>query len=100
MLYVIIGTDIDNSLALRKEHRPAHLDRLKQMHADGKIAIAGPLPAIESDDPGEAGFTGSVIIAEFDSLDAATAWAEADPYRKAGVYASVVVKPFRQVLPN
>lgn len=100
MLYVIIGTDIDNSLELRKEHRPAHLDRLTQMHAAGKIAIAGPLPAIDSEDPGDAGFTGSVIIAEFDSLEVATQWAEADPYRKAGVYASVVVKPFRQVLPN
>lgn len=100
MLYVIFGTDIDNSLELRKEHRPAHLERLKNLHANGKMAIAGPLPAIDSEDPGDAGFTGSVIIAEFESLEAAQTWANDDPYRKAGIYADVIVKPFRQVLPD
>jgi len=99
MLYAIVGTDIENSLPLRKENRPAHLDRLNQLHAEGRIAIAGPLPAVDSSEPGDAGFTGSVIVAEFESLDAATRWADDDPYKKAGVYASVVVKPFLQVLP-
>ena len=99
MLYAIIATDVANSLEKRLSVRPAHVERLKQLQAEGRIVLAGPHPAVESDDPGEAGFTGSLIVAEFDSLSAAQAWADADPYIAAGVYASVIVKPFKQVLP-
>jgi uncharacterized protein YciI len=99
MLYVIIGEDVENSLTQRLAARPAHLERLHALRDAGRLFVAGPNPAIDSNDPGEAGFSGSVIIAEFDSLEAAQAWADADPYRAAGVYQRVTVKPFKKVLP-
>ena len=99
MWYAIISRDIENSLPLRKEARPAHLERLEALKNEGRLLIAGPHPAIDSEDPGEAGFTGSLVVAEFESLEAAQAWADADPYVAAGVYANVVVKPFKKVLP-
>jgi hypothetical protein len=99
MLYVIIGQDVDNSLGARLAARPAHVERLQRLQEQGRLVIAGPNPAIDSNDPGEAGFTGSVIIAEFDSLASAQTWANADPYLAAGVYQQVTVKPFKQVLP-
>lgn len=99
MLYAIIATDVAGSLENRLAARPAHLARLEQLKAEGRIVLAGPHPAVDSNDPGSAGFTGSLIVAEFESLEAAKAWVDADPYRAAGVYAEVVVKPFRQVLP-
>ncbi len=99
MWYAIISQDIENSLPLRKEARPAHLERLEALKNEGRLLIAGPHPAIDSEDPGEAGFTGSLVVAEFESRDAAQAWADADPYVAAGVYAHVVVKPFKKVLP-
>ncbi|WP_459206286.1 YciI family protein [Pseudomonas sp. MLB6B] len=99
MLYAIIARDVENSLEKRLAARPAHLERLQQLQAAGRIVLAGPHPAIDSNDPGAAGFTGSLVVAEFDSLAAAQAWAEADPYVTAGVYGEVVVKPFKQVLP-
>jgi uncharacterized protein YciI len=99
MLYVINGIDVENSLEKRKGARPDHIARLEQLKAEGRLIVCGPCPAIDSEDPGEAGFTGSVIIAEFDSLADARAWADADPYIAAGVYASVTVKPFKKVLP-
>jgi len=99
VLYSIVSNDVDNSLPLRKTARPAHLDRLQALQAQGRLVLAGPSPAVDSDDPGEAGFTGSIVIAEFASLDEARAWADADPYVAAGVYADVVVKPFKKVLP-
>jgi len=99
MLYAIIATDVENSLENRLNARPAHLARLEQLKAEGRLIIAGPNPAVDSNDPGPAGFSGSLIVAEFESLVAAQQWAEADPYRAAGVYASVLVKPFKLVLP-
>jgi len=99
MLYAIIATDVPDSLARRREARPAHLARLEALLHDGRLLIAGPHPAIDSTDAGEAGFTGSLIVAEFESLEAAQAWAGADPYITAGVYAEVRVKPFLKVLP-
>lgn len=99
MLYVITGTDVPESLARRQQARPAHLERLQAMQDAGRLLLAGPFPAIDSEDPGQAGFSGSLIVAEFASLAEATAWADADPYVAAGVYASVTVKPFRKVLP-
>ncbi|MDH4558059.1 YciI family protein [Pseudomonas sp. BN417] len=99
MLYAIIATDVAGSLENRLASRPAHLARLEQLKAEGRLVLAGPHPAVDSIDPGSAGFSGSLIVAEFDSLDAAKAWADADPYRAAGVYAEVVVKPFKQVYP-
>jgi uncharacterized protein YciI len=99
MLYAIVATDVANSLEKRLEARPAHLERLNAMKAEGRIVLAGPNPAVDSNDPGTAGFTGSLIVAEFESLAAAQTWADADPYVKAGVYDHVVVKPFKQVLP-
>jgi len=99
MWYAIISEDIENSLPLRKEARPAHLERLNALKDEGRLLIAGPHPAIDSDDPGAAGFTGSLVVAEFPSLDAAQTWADADPYVAAGVYANVTVKPFKKVLP-
>ena len=99
MLYVIIGQDVENSLGVRLAARSAHVERLQLLREQGRLVIAGPNPAIDSNDPGEAGFTGSIIIAEFDSLAAAQAWANADPYLAAGVYQQVTVKPFKQVLP-
>lgn len=99
MYYAIISEDIDNSLPLRKQARPAHLARLEALKDEGRLLLAGPHPAIESPDPGDAGFTGSLVIAEFDSLDDARSWADADPYVEAGVYSAVTVKPFKPVLP-
>ncbi|HHI76113.1 MAG TPA: YciI family protein [Gammaproteobacteria bacterium] len=99
MLFAIIASDVENSLEKRLAARPAHLERLQRLKAEGRLVLAGPHPAIEAEDPGEAGFTGSLVVAEFDSLEAARAWAEADPYIDAGVYADVIVKPFKKVLP-
>lgn len=99
MLYMICGTDHPDSLAKRLAARPAHLERLQALQAAGRLVLAGPCPAIDSPDPGPAGFSGSLIVAEFDSLDAAQAWADADPYVAAGVYANVAVKPFKRVFP-
>ncbi len=99
MLYAIIANDVENSLEKRLAARPAHIERLQQLKAEGRVVLAGPHPAIDSNDPGAAGFSGSLIVAEFDSLAAAQAWADADPYIAAGVYDKVVVKPFKQVLP-
>lgn len=99
MLYAIIATDVANSLENRLAARPAHIERLQQLKAEGRVVLAGPHPAIDSNDPGAAGFTGSLIVAEFASLEAAKAWADADPYIAAGVYANILVKPFKQVLP-
>lgn len=99
MLYAIIATDVENSLDNRLAARPAHLARLEQLKSEGRLVLAGPHPAVDSNDPGAAGFTGSLIVAEFDSLQAAKDWADADPYRAAGVYATVLVKPFKQVFP-
>ena len=99
MLYAIIASDVANSLEKRLAARPAHIERLQQLTAEGRVVLAGPHPAIDSNDPGDAGFSGSLIVAEFDSLAAAQAWADADPYIAAGVYEQVVVKPFKQVMP-
>jgi len=99
MLYAIISEDISDSLSLRKEARPAHLARLTALRDQGRLILAGPHPAIDSDDPADAGFTGSLVVAEFDDLAQAQAWADADPYMDAGVYANVTVKPFKKVLP-
>ncbi len=99
MLYAIIATDVANSLDARLSVRPAHLARLEQLKSEGRLVLAGPHPAVDSNDPGAAGFSGSLIVAEFESLIAAQSWADADPYRAAGVYGSVVVKPFKLVLP-
>jgi len=99
MLFSIVSTDVQNSLPLRRQARPAHLERLKALLEEGRLVLAGPNPQIEAEDPGEAGFSGSLIIAEFDSLATARAWADADPYVAAGVYAEVSVKPFKKILP-
>lgn len=100
MLYAIISEDVENSLEKRLSVRPAHLARLQALQNAGKLVLAGPHPAVDSNDPSSAGFTGSLIVAEFDSLDQAQQWAAADPYIEAGVYAHVVVKPFKQVFPQ
>ncbi len=100
MLYAIISEDNPDSLPLRKQARPAHLARLDALQDAGRLILAGPHPAIDAEDPGEAGFTGSLIVAEFDSEDDARCWADADPYVEAGVYARVTVKPFKQVFPS
>ena len=99
MWYAIIGTDNDGSLAARKSARPAHLARLQVLQDEGRMLLAGPFPAIDAEDPGEAGFSGSLIVAEFESLEAAQSWASGDPYVDAGVYSATSVKPFRKVLP-
>lgn len=99
MLYAIISEDVENSLEKRLTTRPAHLERLQNLNKEGRLIIAGPHPAIDSEDPGTNGFTGSLIIAEFDSLESAQRWADADPYVAAGVYKKVTVKPFKKVLP-
>ena len=99
MLYAIISRDHENSLEKRVSARPAHLARLEMLRDEGRLILAGPHPAIDSNDPGPAGFTGSLVVAEFASLPAARAWADADPYLSAGVYADVQVKPFKKVLP-
>ena len=99
MLFAIICEDLPGTLAKRLEVRPAHLDRLKALNEAGRLVLAGPHPSIESTDPGPAGFTGSLIVAEFATRDAAIAWTTEDPYAAAGVYSKVTVKPFRKVLP-
>jgi uncharacterized protein YciI len=99
MIYAIIASDVPNSLEKRLTVRPDHLARLETLKKQGRLLLAGPHPAIDSNDPGEAGFTGSLVVAEFDSLQAAQDWADADPYIKAGVYEQVIVKPFKKVLP-
>ena len=98
MLYAIIAEDVPGSLDKRLANRPAHLERLKALQDAGHMILAGPFPAIDSPDPGPAGFTGSLIVAEFDSLEDAQTWADADPFVAAGVYAAVTVKPFRVTL--
>jgi uncharacterized protein len=99
MLYAIFAEDRDDSLELRKQNRPAHLARLHALLDKGRLILAGPHPAIDSEDPGSAGFSGSLIVAEFPSLKEAQGWADADPYLQAGVYQRVSVKPYRKVLP-
>lgn len=99
MLYAIISRDHDNSLEKRLAARPAHLARLETLRDAGRLILAGPHPAIDSPDPGPAGYSGSLVVAEFASLVAARAWADTDPYLEAGVYAEVLVKPFKKVLP-
>jgi uncharacterized protein YciI len=99
MLYAIYGEDVPDSLERRLSVRPAHLERLKTLQDEGRLLLAGPFPAIDSSDPGPAGFTGSLIVAEFADMHAARTWADADPYVGAGVYARVTVKPFKKVFP-
>lgn len=99
MWYVIFSEDIEDSLPLRKQARPAHLARLQALADQGRVLAAGPCPAIDSTEPGEAGFTGSLVILDFDSLEDAKKWADADPYVAAGVYKQVIVKPYLKVLP-
>ena len=99
MYYTIYARDVENSLENRLSTRPAHVERLKELVNQGRLLVAGPSPAVDSEEPGPAGFTGSVIIAEFESLDDARTWADNDPYVIAGVYESVEVKPFKKVLP-
>lgn len=100
MLYSIFAYDIEDSLPLRKQARPAHIARLEALDAEGRLVLAGPNPNIDTTDTNEAGFSGSLIVAEFDSLQSANAWAEADPYMQEGVYEYVEVKPFKQVFPK
>jgi len=100
MLYAIISQDVENSLQDRLKARPEHLARLETLQSEGRLVLAGPHPAIDSNDPGDAGFTGSLVVAEFTSMNAAQNWADADPYVAAGVYQQVTVKPFKQVFPN
>jgi uncharacterized protein YciI len=99
MLYAFISQDAAGTLEKRLAARPGHLKRLEQLRDEGRLILAGPHPAIDSVDPGPAGFTGSLVVAEFDSLEEAREWADADPYVAAGVYQQVTVKPFRKVLP-
>ena len=99
MLYVIFAEDVPDSMEKRAAMRPMHLERLKALQAEGRLLLAGPNPAIDSPDPGPAGFSGSLIVAEFPSLEEANRWAAADPYSNSGVYATVTVKPFKKVLP-
>ncbi|WP_240223380.1 YciI family protein [Rheinheimera hassiensis] len=99
MFYMIYSEDVASSLDKRLATRPAHLARLEQLKAEGRLLLAGPLPAIDSLDPGSAGFSGSLVVAEFTSLTEAQSWADADPYLAAGVYARSTVKPFKKVLP-
>ncbi|MDD5631169.1 MAG: YciI family protein [Methylococcales bacterium] len=99
MLYAIFGEDIEDSLGKRMSARPAHLKRLQDLLDEGRLVLAGPHPAIDTDNPGDAGFTGSLVVAEFDNLQAAQQWANADPYIDTGVYDKVTVKPFKKVFP-
>lgn len=100
MIYAIIGRDVPDSLVARMSARPAHLKRLEALQAEGRLLLAGPFPAIDSPDPGPAGFTGSLVVAEFESLEVARRWADADPYVAAGVYESVEVLPYKKVFPR
>lgn len=97
MYYAIMSEDVENSLELRMQTRPMHIERIKTLKEEGRLLLVGPHPAIDSEDPGEAGFTGSLVVAEFPSLEEAKTWANEDPYLKAGVYAKVIVKPFKKV---
>lgn len=99
MYYAILSEDVDNSLPLRLSVRPQHIARLEVLNSEGRLLIAGPHPAIDTENPGDAGFSGSLVVAEFESLLEAQSWADADPYLTAGVYRKVVVKPFKKVLP-
>lgn len=99
MYYAILGEDVEDSLEKRLQARPAHLERLQKLKDEGRLLLAGPHPAIDTEDPGPAGFSGSLVVAEFSSRADAEAWAAADPYVAAGVYAKVAVKPFKKVLP-
>jgi uncharacterized protein YciI len=99
MYYAIACEDVKDSLPLRVQARPAHLERIQHLVDQGRLLAAGPHPALDTEEPGEAGFTGSLIIAEFDSLESATAWADSDPYVDAGVFSRVTVKPYKVVLP-
>ncbi len=99
MWYAIISEDVEGSLSMRAGARDAHLTRLRALAADGRVLVAGPHPAVDKEDPGEAGFTGSLVVLDFPSLEAAKTWADADPYVEAGVYAKVTVKPFKPALP-
>jgi len=99
MYYMIYSEDVENSLSLRLPVREAHLARLTDLQSEGRLLIAGPCPSIDAENPGDAGFTGSLVVASFDSLGDAQAWADVDPYVKAGVYAKVIVKPYKKVLP-
>ena len=99
MYYAILCEDVPQSLPLRQQARPAHLERIQDLVDQGRLLVAGPHPALDTPEPGEAGFTGSLIIAEFDSLEAATAWADSDPYVEVGVFQRVTVKPYKVVLP-
>lgn len=100
MLYAIIAQDVENSLQQRLAARPEHLERLTELQQQGRLILAGPHPAVDCEDPGEAGFSGSLVVAEFESLEDAKSWADTDPYVAAGVYANVTVKPFKKVFPN
>lgn len=100
MLYAIISEDVENSLAKRTAVRPSHLQRLQELQEAGRLVLAGPHPAVDSENPGEAGFTGSLIVADFPSFDEARQWADSDPYVEAGVYAKITVKPFKKVFPQ
>lgn len=99
MYYAIVSEDIENSLEKRMAARPDHLARLEDLKQQGRLLVAGPFPAIDSETPGDAGFTGSLVIADFENLESAQAWADADPYVSAGVYKQVMVKPYKKVLP-
>jgi len=100
VLYAIISEDNKNSLEKRTATRPAHIARLQNLQNEGRLVLAGPHPSIDTENPGAAGFTGSLVVAEFDSLEAAKQWAESDPYNDAGVYAKVIIKPFKKVFPQ
>jgi uncharacterized protein YciI len=100
VLYAIFSQDVENSLEKRKSARPAHIQRLEDLQDQGRLVLAGPHPAIDSNDPGAAGFIGSLVIAEFENLEQAQQWADSDPYFEAGAYDQVIVKPFKQVLPK
>jgi uncharacterized protein YciI len=99
-LYAIISEDVEDSLKKRMSVRPAHISRLQELQDAGRLVIAGPHPAVDSDNPGDAGFTGSLVVAEFNDLEAAQQWADSDPYNNAGVYAKITVKPFKKVFPQ
>ena len=100
MLYAIISEDVEDSLEKRMSARPAHIKRLQALQDEGRLVLAGPHPAIDSDNPGDAGFIGSLVVAEFDNLQAAQLWADSDPYNDSGVYAKMTVKPFKKVFPQ
>ena len=100
VLYAIISEDVEDSSGKRISARPAHIERLEALQSEGRLVLAGPHPAIDIDNPGDAGFTGSLVVAEFDNLQAAQQWADNDPYNDAGVYAKVTVKPFKKVFPR